>query len=34
VTSLWSPTGSTASGNTLDLFADSPRSGWSNLFEG
>jgi hypothetical protein len=34
VTSLWSPTGSTATGNTLDLFADSPRSSWSNLFEG
>jgi hypothetical protein len=34
VTSLWSPTGSTSTGNTLDLFADSPRSSWSNLFEG
>jgi hypothetical protein len=34
VTSLWSPTGTAASGNTLDLFSDSPRSGWRSLFEG
>lgn len=35
VTSLWSPTGSAATGNTLDLFSDAPRSAsWRSLFEG
>lgn len=34
VTGLWSPTGSSSSGNPLDLFTDSPRSSWRNLFEG
>jgi len=34
VNSLWSPTGSAASGDTLDLFSDSPRTSWRSLFEG
>jgi hypothetical protein len=33
VTSLWSPTGNAATGDILDLFTDSPRSGWRSLFE-
>jgi hypothetical protein len=34
VNSLWSPTGTAASGSPLDLFTDKPRSSWRNLFEG
>lgn len=34
VTSLWSPTGTAATGNTLDLFTDAPRTGWRGMFEG
>jgi hypothetical protein len=34
VNSLWSPTGTTASGGPLDLFTDAPRTSWRSLFEG
>jgi hypothetical protein len=34
VNSLWSPTGTAGTGNTLDLFTDSPRTSWRSLFEG
>jgi hypothetical protein len=34
VTSLWAPTGTAATGNTLDLFTDAPRTGWRGMFDG